>query len=275
MCPEVVVVPAGSFLMGSAASSDPDMYIEEAPQHRVTIARPFAVGKFEITVDQFSAFVNETGYDTGSKCWTAEDGNTEQERTGRSFKNPGFAQDGSHPAVCLNWTDAKTYTEWLSKKTGRPYRLLTEAEWEYSARAGTATTYHFGNNRDELCQHGNGLDRTAKRSLPNASEWAIAECEDGFAHTAPVGRFAANAFGLHDFHGNVWELTEDCWNWSYNGAPADGSAWLGGRCNPGVRRGGSWRSHPKMLRSANRIDGHSTNRYDTIGIRIGRTLLAP
>jgi len=164
-CPELVVVPAASFTMGSP-ESEKDRRNDEGPQHRVTIGKPFAVGKFHVTVDQFAAFVAETGYDAGSKCRTFEDGKVE-ERSGRSWRNPGFAQSGSHPAVCLSLNDAKAYMDWLARKTGKTYRLLTEAEWEYAARAriepAAYSRYSFGDDENDLCRYGNGADRPRER----------------------------------------------------------------------------------------------------------------
>jgi len=271
-CPEMVVVPAGSFTMGSPAS-EKGRYEDESPQHRVTIAKPFAVGKFEVTVDQFAAFVKDTDYNAGSECYSFNISRWER-REGLSWRNPGFSQGESHPVACLNWRDAKAYVEWLAKKTGKQYRLLSEAEWEYAARAGTATRYHFGDNEDALCRYGNGPDQHAKQNIRGASRWPIVSCDDGYAYTAPVGTFAANDFGLHDIHGNVREWVEDCWNDMYIGAPTDGSAWTVGECNRRVLRGGSWANYPRNLRSALRDRGPSDFRSDGNGLRVAR-MLAP
>jgi formylglycine-generating enzyme required for sulfatase activity len=272
-CPEMVLVPAGSFTMGSPlneAGRDAD----EGPQHVVTLAQPFAVAKFEVTVRQFAAFATETGHDAGPSCWTFEDGKGE-ERADRSWRNPGFVQDGSHPAACLNWHDAAAYASWLAGKTGKPYRLLTEAEWEYSARApttsGAATRYSFGDDDDALCRNGNGPDHAARR-IKGAGDWAAFACDDGFAYTAPVGSFPPNAFGLHDVHGNVWEWTQDCYHASYDGAPANGAAWLSGDCSRHVLRGGSWTFAPTDLRVANRSGDVSDDRGTNYGMRVARTL---
>ncbi|HUD85966.1 MAG TPA: SUMF1/EgtB/PvdO family nonheme iron enzyme [Xanthobacteraceae bacterium] len=255
-CPQMVVVPGGSFIMGSPASElrrDPD----EGPQHAVTIVREFAVDSVPVTVDQFSAFAKATGYDAGSKCWTWEDGKS-AERDSRSWRNPGFAQTGTHPVVCLNWNDAKAYAEWLSKMTGKDYRLLTEAEYEYATRAGTTTAYPWGNDIGKNNANCNGC----------GSKWDDKQ-------TAPVGSFAANGFGLYDMVGNVEEWTEDCWHDSYNGAPAVGSAWTNGDCNHRVVRGSSWGDTPVNLRSASRNRATPDHRVDDLGFRVGRTLLVP
>jgi formylglycine-generating enzyme required for sulfatase activity len=269
-CPEMVVVPAGAFVMGSPedeAARDGN----EGPQRPVQIGRPFALGKFEVTVGEFGAFVRETSYDTGSTCDVWQDG-TWAERAGYSWRNPGFPQSDAHPAACLSWDDAKAYLAWLSRKTGKTYRLPTEAEWEYAARAGATTTFHFGNDRNDYCRHGNGADQTAQQQVPGAGSWSVLACRDGHAYTAPVGSFAANAFGLHDALGNVFEWVEDCWNDSYAGAPTDGSAWTSGDCTIRVQRGGAWGYPPDYLRTAVRGRQPQAYRYVNAGIRVARTL---
>jgi formylglycine-generating enzyme required for sulfatase activity len=266
----MVVVPRSAYLMGSPPDES-GKDANETPQHRVTIAKPFAVGKVHVTVEQFDAFVTETGYDAGDKCWTTEADRSE-ERKGRSWRNPGYSQGGDHPAVCLNWNDAVAYVEWLGRKTGKPYRLLTEAEWEYAARAGSTTRYSFGNDAIEMCHYGNGADQTARSRSAAASGSTIVECRDGFATTAPAGSFAANEFGLQDMHGNAWQWTADCYHQNYDGAPADGAAWISGDCSRHVVRGGSWDISPRSLRSALRGRAASASREFDQGFRVGRTL---
>lgn len=263
-CPEMVVVPAGEFVMGSP-ESEADRSADEGPQHGVKIAAAFAVGRFEVTRDQFDAFVRATGFTVGSSCWTFENDKWDH-RTGRSYRDPGFSQSGNHPAVCVNWDDAKAYVTWLVNKTKQPYRLLSEAEWEYVARAGSTSRFSFGDRDDELCGHGNGADRSTDFSWRNDS------CDDGYGNTAPVGSFAANAFNVHDMHGNVWEWMEDCWNDSYTGAPDDGTAWEDGDCDHRVLRGGSWSSRPRHLQSASRSEGTPDGRLVIFGFRVARTL---
>jgi formylglycine-generating enzyme required for sulfatase activity len=251
-CPEMVVVPSGSFTMG--APSDMKGLEHEVPQHQVTIPSAFAVGKFTVTLDQFSGFVKETGYDAGTKCWTYEDGKFE-ERSNRSFRNPGFPQAGSHPAVCLNWNDAKAYAQWLSKKTGKAYRLLTEAEWEYAARAGTSTRYSWG---DEIGSGNANCDGCG-------SQWDRKQ-------TAPVGSFKPNAFELYDMQGNASQWLEDCWHEDYKRAPVAGSAWTNGDCRYRDLRGGSWNNDPTLLRADNRGLGTTDDRIGYRGFRVARTL---
>jgi formylglycine-generating enzyme required for sulfatase activity/uncharacterized caspase-like protein len=261
-CPELVVVPAGSFTMGSP-KGEKDRIETEGPQHLVTISKPFAVGKFHVTVDQFAAFVRETGYyDVASKCESFE-GSKPQDR---SWRSPGFAQEGSHPVVCVSWDAAKAYVDWLAKKTGRPYRLLSEAEWEYAARGRTSPgaypRFWFGNDEKILCRYGNFWDQKGgyNRAL----------CNDRYANTSPAGHYEPNSFGLYDMFGNAWQWMADCWHHDYSGAPADGSAWTTGCPEIAhVVRGGSWDGSPGSIRAASRIVHALGN---NVGFRVARTL---
>jgi formylglycine-generating enzyme required for sulfatase activity len=246
-CPEMVVVPAGSFTMGSPAN-DKDRSSDEGPQHTVTIGRPFAAGKLHVTVDQFAAFVRETR--SPSTNW----------------RSPGFDQQGLHPVVRVTWDEANAYADWLAKKTGRPYRLLSEAEWEYAARGrlqpGTYPRFWFGDDEKDLCRYANFMDQTRQKYAP---------CNDGYEYTSPAGHFLPNAFGLYDMFGNAWQWTADCWHGGYGGAPADGSAWTTQCSGSGhVARGGSWSLYPRFLRAAQRI-GYSAGLSD-LGFRLARTL---
>jgi formylglycine-generating enzyme required for sulfatase activity len=268
-CPEMVVLPAGSFRMGSPASEfgrDRD----EGPQHTVMIMKPFAAGKREVTRDQFAAFAAASRYKVGDRCWTF-DGNTFEERSGRSYLNPGYEQDGTHPVVCVSWDDAQAYVAWLSMKTAKPYRMLSEAEWEYAARSGSASRNSFGDVSEQQCKFANGADETAKASgLPK--DWKYATCKDGYARTAPAGSFKPNAFGLYDMHGNVHEWCADAWHPNYQGAPADGAAWLGADTSSSILRGGSWELSPRDLRSAVRLKCQRGIRRSNVGFRVARTL---
>jgi formylglycine-generating enzyme required for sulfatase activity len=270
VCPEMVIVPAGSFRMGSR-KSEKGRDDNEGPEHAVKIARPFALGKFEVTVDQFAAFVKDGGRDMGSSCDVWQDGKWAM-RPGRSWQDPGFPQSGTHPVTCVSWDDAQAYAAWLARKTGKVYRLPSEAEWEYAARAGTTTRYSFGDDEKDLCRYGNGGDQKAASEVPGANTWKVLPCSDGHAYTAPAGSFPANAFGLFDVHGNVWEWTEDCWHDSYARAPADGSAWNARGCKTRVLRGGSWGYPPVYLRSAARGMIGADYRYVNVGIRVAATL---
>ena len=247
-CPELVVVPSGSFRMGSPGSEE-GRGDDEGPVHRVEFARPFAVGVKEVTRGEFARFVSSTGRSMGNSCWVREDREW-KERSGRHWRNPGFGQTDVHPAVCVDWNDAKSYVRWLSRETSKEYRLLSESEWEYVARAGTRGQYHFGS-----------------RLSPSQANYGRNE-----GGTVPVGSYSSNAWGLHDVHGNVTEWVEDCWNGSYVGAPSDGRAWESGDCGRRVLRGGSWGSGPGYLRSAYRKRISTGDRISYVGFRVARTL---
>ena len=267
-CPEMVVVPAGSFMMGSPPSEG-WRRDNEGPLLRVTIGSAFAVGIHEVTRGEFGRFVSATGYWADAEddgCWS-RGYNLLLPARGRNWRSPGFSQTGWHPVVCVNWFHAHAYVEWLSGETGESYRLLSESEWEYVARAGTQTRYHWGDSSSSQCRYANGADMSAKK---HNSGWTVADCDDGYYRTSPVGSFAANAFGLYDVHGNVWEWVQDCWNDSYAGAPGDGSAWESGDCSRRVFRGGSWSFPPESLRAANRNGDRPTIRHDFVGFRVAR-----
>jgi formylglycine-generating enzyme required for sulfatase activity len=257
-CPEMVVVPAGEYLMGSS-EDEPERSSNEDPQHRVKIARSFAVGKLKVTRAEFEIFVNETSYSGGDRCFTIEDGKTE-ERDERSFRNPGFAQDGKHPVVCINWDDANAYVAWLSKKTGKLYRLLSESEWEYVARAGTKTPFWWGSsistnraNYDGNSSYGGGKGQYRQK-------------------TVPADMFDPNPWGLYQVNGNAFEWVEDCWNETYQYAPSDDWVRLAGNCSRHVRRGGAWNTIAKMLRSAYRDSRPAVTHASNTGVRVARTL---
>ena len=260
-CPEMVVLPAGSYRMGSP-SYEQGRHDNEGPVHEVTIAAPFAIGVYEVTVAEFRRFVDETGYSAGSSCWTYED---------RGWHSPGFGQSEQHPVTCVSWDDAQAYAAWLSQATGEEYRLPSESEWEYAARAATSTARPWGEGESGQCRHANGGDASIKERYSDW-KWAVASCRDGHVHTAPVGSFAANGWGLHDMLGNVREWTEDCWNDSYAGAPSDGSVWEYGNCARRVLRGGSWDYSPSYLRAANRYGISTGFCVNFVGFRVARTL---
>lgn len=240
VCPEMVVVPAGSFVMGSPADEEGHSADEE-PQHRVTIGRPFAAGKYEVTAAEWDACVAEAG------C--AGD---------RAANRAGDRQ----PVTGVSWDEAQAYVHWLSRWTGKKYRLLSEAEWEYAARAGTPTPYHTGRTIGP-----NQANVAGKPAAPTGFGVSIAGKQ-----TVPVGSYPPNGFGLHDVHGNVWEWVEDCVNDGYAGAPTDGSTWTSGKCDRRVMRGGSWVDYPVGARSAIRSGLGTASRGRTLGFRAARTL---
>ena len=268
-CPDLVMVPAGAFQMGSP-SYEAGRRDNEGPVRGIWIGASFAVGKHEVTRSQFEAFVRGTGYRvTGCRIW---DGGRWQDESGRSWRDPGFPQEDRHPAVCIGWKDATAYVEWLSRKTGAIYRLPSEAEWEYAARAGTTTARPWGEFDDAQCAHANAADQTYSDRY-TGDDQVHEVCADGHVHTSPTGSLSANGFGLHDVLGNVWEWTSDCWHESYGGAPADGAAWIeGGDCGRRVLRGGSWYNQPRDVRSANRDWGKTDSRLTSSGFRVVREL---
>jgi formylglycine-generating enzyme required for sulfatase activity len=274
-CPEMVVVPAGGFTMGSPLG-EKNRDDDEGPQQLVTMEKPFAVSKFHITVDQFAAFVSETNYDAGTRCYSFGFGRGKWEEEPKlSWRNPGFSQNGTHPVVCLNWNDAKAYVDWLAHKTDKGYRLLTEAEWEYAARAqtkpGAYPRYSFGDDDKDLCRYGNSADLTAKSSIAGLT-WPVAPCNDGYAYTSPVGVFEANGFALYDMQGNAWQWTEDCYQASHAGSPSVVAAASSTICPDHVIRGGSWINLPWLLRAAVRHPSPTIGRFNIIGFRVARTL---
>jgi formylglycine-generating enzyme required for sulfatase activity len=238
-CPDMVVVPAGSFMMGSPPS-EKGRVESEGPQHTVTIGKPFAVAKFAVTFDEWDTCV------TYGDC-------------PQGVSDGGFGR-GQRPVIFVTWDDAQLYAAWLSKMTGKPYRLLTEAEYEYATRAGTQTAYPWGDD----------IGKNNANCMGCGSKWADAR------QTAPVGSYKPNAFGLYDMVGNVYEWVEDCVHYDYDDAPTDGSAWIeGGDCNNHMDRGGSWNFSPDVLRSAARDSSGTGQRIDNLGFRVGRTLIAP
>jgi formylglycine-generating enzyme required for sulfatase activity len=267
-CPEMVAIASGRFNMGSPASED-ERSSDEEPVHPVEVAA-FALGKTEVTRGQFAEFVKNTKYSTGDKCWMLKGGKFE-ERSGRNWRDLGFLQNDKHPVACINWNDAKAYAKWLSRKTGKRYRLPTEAEWEYAARGNTVTARYWGNTPDEACAYANAADKTAEVQIHGAPFWVLHNCTDGFAYTSPAGSFKANQFGLKDMLGNVWEWTEDSFHDSYTDAPVDGSAWQGDG-KKRVLRGGSWNNSPSRVRSAKRGRDKPTSRFSNIGFRLARSL---
>jgi formylglycine-generating enzyme required for sulfatase activity len=263
--PEMVVVPAGSFTMGSP-DDEPERESwqagTESPRHEVTIAQPFAVARHAITRGQFAAFVSATGHKTKGGAYVMGTDHWVIVRTA-SWRAPEFFQDDSHPVVCINWDDEKAFVAWLSHAAGKPYRLLSEAEREYVARAGTTTPFWWGSSITPAQANYDG--RFVYEGGGSEGEWRKS--------TVPVGSFVANPWGLYNVHGNVSEWCEDVWHDNYSGAPVDGTAWLqGGYAIKRVVRGGSWSGDPRFLRSAARRRLTTSFRCSNFGFRLARTL---
>ncbi|WP_295386036.1 formylglycine-generating enzyme family protein [uncultured Thiodictyon sp.] len=231
---EMVAIPPGSFLMG-APDSDQDAAANEKPRHRVLIARPFAMGRYPVTCDEYDLFCADTGRERpDDRGWGRE----------------------RRPAIGVSWDDAVAYCLWLSQQTGRPFRLPTEAEWEYAARAGADTRYWWGN----------AIGQGNANCAGGGSRWDNRQ-------TAPVGSFSPNPFGLYDTAGNVWEWVQDGWHDSYVGAPADGSEWHDACVGVGrVLRGGSWNSYPWGIRVSNRLRRDPDFRSVYLGLRLAQDL---
>jgi len=271
---DMVVIPAGRFSMGSTtAETDsnkvPDMFAAyEHPQHEVTIMA-FLLARHDVTRAEFASFVKATGYSiSGCHVW---DGFNWKDVASASWRNPGFPQTDRDPVVCVNYADIAAYIAWLSKKTGRSYRLPTEAEWEYAARAGTLTSRYWGKDPSLQCSFANGAARTYSQRFPKEPDVNRA-CSDGYLYTSPVGSFAPNPWGLFDMLGDVWQWTADCGNENYIGAPSNGSAWTSGDCVHHVYRGGSWFDGPWLLRAATRNFGDLNRRFNGTGFRLARSI---
>jgi formylglycine-generating enzyme required for sulfatase activity len=233
-CPEMVVIPAGEFAMGSLAAVGS---ANEHPQHPVTIAQRFALARFPVTRAEFAQFVRAT------------------KSRARDWMDPGFEQTERDPVVEIDWLDAQAYVYWLSQRTHQTYRLPSEAEWEYAARAGVTTEFWWGGDTRMAPAYANFEGIT-----------------DGFANTAPVGTYPANRFGLFDMAGNVWQWTADCYNRDYHGAPTDGAPWQVGDCNNRVVRGGSWYDPKTALRVTNRTANLVHDHDANVGFRVARAL---
>ncbi len=283
----MVRIPSGSFVMGSCKEAgsclsgtemDSEAQGDETPQHRVKIAE-FELGKTEVTVGQFRAFVEDTGYRTdaekdagGNKGCYASDvsGGKWDWRAGRYWDKVGFEQSEQHPVACVSWNDAKAYITWLNGKTRGGYRLPSEAEWEYAARAGTTTRRYWGDDPDRACAYANVTDETTG---PNGTSWNTKhKCSDGQFFSAAVGSYKPNEFKLHDMLGNVWEWVQDSYHSDYKGAPSNGDAWEGTRADARVLRGGSWGINPQFVRAAYRLINSPALRSDSFGFRLARTL---
>lgn len=305
-CPEMAEIRAGAFRMGT--TRDAAYSAAETPRREVQIGAAFAVGRFEVTRAQFAHFVKATSYAgaEGKGCIVLRHVDmTWVNDASRSWRDPGFEQGDDHPVVCVSWQDAKAYVEWLSAKTGKKYRLPSEAEWEYVARAGSRESRPWGEDDRQACKHANVWDETygKERGLPapptqafrpevsigtfgvrdtsastkrphGATPWYRSGhwCSDAHALTAPAGKLAANAFGVHDAIGNAWEWAEDCMNPDHSEASGDGGARQTGTCDLRVVRGGSWSSTAWEARSAARQFRPVTYRRSDLGFRVARAL---
>ena len=279
-CPEMVVIAAGEFAMGSgdeerAREGVPENFgNRERPVHHVKIGKAFALGRTEVTKAQYAEFSKAThrpvddnciGYDRERDNWALSKG---------SWLDPGFKQGDDEPAVCLGWNDARDYAAWLAKHTGKPYRLATEAEWEYAARGGTKTARYWGDTPRTVCENANVMSTATFIDIGSPESWQDKlMCSGRDAWTTAVGSFEANPFGLNDMYGGVWEWVADCSHDNYDGAPSDGSSWDQPDCDKRLVRGGAFHSEFWLVRSATRGAGLKPDaRPVASGIRVARDL---
>lgn len=270
VCPEMVTVPAGSFIMGSSEAEKVwaarhglslPAVADEAPQHRVSVAA-FALGKYDVTRAEFAAFVRDTKYSTPDAC--GRDSFRWKQQRGLSWRRPGFTQSARDPVVCVSWRDAQAYVAWLNKKThSDAYSLPSESQWEYAARAGSVTKFWWGDDAD-LAAHFAWFNSSA------ALDFKWHKPSSGGTH--PVGLKPANHFGLYDMAGNAWQWTQDCYADGYAGAPIDGRPVESGNCSLRSDRGGSWLYPAALLRSAARERNPADFRDAIMGFRVAKRL---
>jgi formylglycine-generating enzyme required for sulfatase activity len=277
----MVVVPAGRAMIGGEPVSQakvgtpPEIAAHQTPRHEVRIARPFALGRTPVTRAQFARFVAATGYAPAAGCNYLDVATNKWGPGAYDWRNPGFPQTDQDPVVCVAWPDAVAYVGWLSKVTGKPYRLPSEAEYEYAARAGSPAVRYWGDDPKAACRHANssGLERAQAHRLEPAAARFL-PCRDGFVYTSPVATYPPNAFGLYDMLGNVWQWTEDCYNADHTGAPVDGSARMTGDCGGHVDKGSSWVNSPHYLSAAARHKDVTDNRDTVLGFRVARDIVS-
>jgi len=268
-------LPAGRFMMGGDAGELEQVGVPLAaamhaqPRHEVAFAKPFAIGKFDVTRAAFAAFVSATNFAVHPCAALTGNGWVHQEEL--NWERPGFAQTDRDPVVCVNANDTDAFLGWLRSTTGHPYRLPTDAEWEYAARGGTVTAYYWGDDPNQVCLYENVADETFKEQ--NRAVRQVAPCRDGFVETAPVGSFKPNPFGLYDMLGNVFVMTEDCWNETYAGAPTDGSAWKTGDCSRRAARKASFGTGRSFTyRADHRVPDFPGPRRNRWGFRVALSL---
>ncbi len=273
-CPELTVIAPGKFVMGSpVGEAEPRYAPQQLSPHEVTIRKAFALGRTELTIAQFWAFVVGTGYKKASGgCRYLKDG-AWVVGPNISWNSPGFDVTDSHPVGCLSIEDARAYVAWLSAKTSKVYRLPSEAEWEYAARAGTQTPAFWSGEWADACTYQNGGDESLSKAV--AGKMPIKEitpCDDGFSYSAPVASFKPNGWGLYDVSGNVSEWVDDCFSTDVTKLPTDGSAYKMPTCATATQKGGSWAGNPSLLRSGSRLRSTLAVRGIAFGMRVARDI---
>ena len=279
-CPVMVTVPAGSFRMGTAVAdrlTDPRTgkpATNDSPQHAVTFEAPFALGKYEVTVAEFAAFVADTGHQTTNRCMEFSKPESFSIGADYDWKRTGFEQTDIQPVVCISFHDAVAYAAWLKDLTGENYRLPSEAEWEYAARADSTTPYFWGTDPAQACEYANvrsdGAFTISKRqAAADAAEGF--PCDDQVVHSADVGTYQPNEFGLYDMQGNAWEWMADCNHKDYDGAPTNGAAWLDADgCPFAVIRGGSHLNLVERSSTTVRAGRPKTGGATNMGFRVAK-----
>lgn len=274
-CPEMKMLPAGTFTMGAPADQVNTLpwtrqisgarILWESPEKKITFTKPFAIGRFEVTRDQYAEFIKATRHKTSPHCvvWA---GDWDTSANGKTWADAGIPQANDHPVVCVSKRDAEAYVTWLSDITGRSYALPTEAQWEYASRAGGSTQYPWGDDGNEVCTYGNIADATMAAAHPAR---ASQTCDDTNLYTAPAGMYQPNAWGLYDMIGNAWEWVADCWTPNHGARPTDGTAASTGFCDQSPLRGGAYGTGPLFTRSSVRggPDKHDV-RQSWIGFRV-------
>jgi formylglycine-generating enzyme required for sulfatase activity len=266
-CPEMIIVPPGKFMMG-APKTEAGRTDAEGPQTKVSIG-PFAIGKYPVTRGEFAAFINDSQYQSAQRCWVEVSIGKYDFKDGADWQNPGYPQTDDDPVVCVSWDDAKHYVKWLATKTGKDFRLPSEAELEYATRGGTTTSRYWGDDGDDFCSYGNTADDAAKKKHRS---WQVADCDDGKVYTAPVGSYKPNAFGLYDMLGNVKVWAADCWNGNLDKVDVNGAPTLSGDCSLHAVRGSAWDAYPSNARSAFREKNYATSAFLNYGFRVARGL---
>lgn len=277
-CPEMIVLPPATFMVGAEQAEGQRwkmldrMSANEGPQVSITTQKSVAIGKTEITRGQFAAFVSTTGYKSKKGCFhLTSSGWSVQPKL--DWQDPGFEVTDEHPVACVRRGDALAYIKWLSEVTGQPYRLPSEAEFEYAHRGGTTTDSQatfWGEDWTQACKYQNGADLTFVPSVPDIPYGQYADCDDGYVFTSPVGSYESNAFGFFDMAGNVSEWTADCYQDSHDDIPRDGSAYNKRSCRAWVAKGGSWAGFPGLLRPATRLRTLATTVGTGFGFRVAR-----
>lgn len=277
-CPKLIVLEPGPFTLGADQDEGrrwkmlDRMSANEGPRTQITINKAVALGMTEVTRGQFSEFVEETGHKAKKGCFhLTSAGWSVQPKL--SWEDPGYQVTDDHPVTCIQRPDILAYIDWLSQKTSQSYRLPSEAEYEYAARAGTESATFWGEEWAGACTYQNGADRTFVPNVPDIPYGQYADCDDGYAFTSPVASYAPNPWGFYDLAGNVSESVADCYNDSHESRPIDGSPVTKRRCRAWVAKGGSWAGFPGLLRPATRLRIREVTTGTGFGFRVARDVV--